>query len=88
MLLDAGVDCEAVASGLDESTFSAERPEDLALLLAKEKAKLVLVEHPDALVIGADQVAFNEAVVVTTFGKAGDNAAADARKGARDQRAL
>ena len=60
MLLDAGVDCEAVASGLDESTFSAERPEDLALLLAKEKAKLVLVEHPDALVIGADQVAFNE----------------------------
>ena len=69
MLVDAGVECEAVASGLDERRFAADRPEELALLLAREKAKLVLQGHPDALVIGADQVAFNEE---GSFGKPRD----------------
>lgn len=60
MLVDAGVECEAVDSGLDESKFSSQRPEDLALILAREKAKRVQALRPDAIVIGADQVAFNE----------------------------
>ncbi|MEC7242873.1 MAG: Maf family protein, partial [Myxococcota bacterium] len=71
MLQDAGVVCDAVASGLDESRFQADSPKALALLLAREKAKQVHLQNPGAITIGADQVAFNEE---GSFGKPRDPA--------------
>ena len=42
---------------IDEAPWSGESPESTALRLAREKAQKVGVAHPDALVIGCDQVA-------------------------------
>jgi septum formation protein len=42
---------------IDETPFDGEKPEDTALRLAEQKAKKVALRHPDALVIGCDQVA-------------------------------
>lgn len=57
MLEDAGVACQAIASGFDESSVSAEKPQELAVLLARKKAQIVFESHPGSIVIGADQVA-------------------------------
>ena len=57
LLHDAGVPCEGVAPNIDEALFSAENPEELALLLALEKAQKVADLRPGAIVIAADQVA-------------------------------
>ena len=48
---------DVVAPAVDESARPAERPIDLAMRLALEKAQDVALRHPDAVVIGADQVA-------------------------------
>jgi septum formation protein len=56
MLLDAGIPTKAVAPGVDESTFSEGLPWEIAALRAKAKAEAVFGGHPDAIVIGADQV--------------------------------
>lgn len=40
-----------------EDALAGENPEDLALRLARLKAKAVAAEHPGAVVIGSDQVA-------------------------------
>jgi septum formation protein len=59
LLVNAGVDFEAIAADIDEravqqaSGFSA--PGDIAALLAREKALSVSVRHPGRFVIGADQ---------------------------------
>jgi septum formation protein len=42
---------------IDETPRSAESPRDLALRLALEKARAVARRHPQAVVIGSDQVA-------------------------------
>lgn len=44
---------------IDESRQPGETPEQLVARLACEKAKAVAQRHPDALVIGSDQVAVN-----------------------------
>lgn len=41
---------------VDESPLSGETPEALARRLAKRKAAVIAAEHPDAWVIGSDQV--------------------------------
>jgi septum formation protein len=46
-----------VAPEVDETPRPAEAPASLALRLALAKAKAVAANHPDALVIGSDQVA-------------------------------
>ncbi|MDD5280589.1 nucleoside triphosphate pyrophosphatase [Acidithiobacillus sp.] len=46
-----------VASQVDESPLPEETPEQLVARLALAKAHAVLVHHPEALVIGADQMA-------------------------------
>ncbi len=46
-----------VAPGVDETRRAAERPLALAVRLARAKAEGVAVQHPDAWVIGSDQVA-------------------------------
>ena len=48
---------EVVAPRVDESVRPDELPADLALRLALEKAQAVALHYPDAVVIGADQVA-------------------------------
>ncbi|HQT26336.1 MAG TPA: Maf family nucleotide pyrophosphatase [Burkholderiales bacterium] len=48
---------EIVSPDIDETPEPHERPEETALRLAKAKARKVGSDHPDALVIGCDQVA-------------------------------
>ena len=45
------------APGVDETRRSGERPRDLVVRLARAKASAVALHHPDAWVIGSDQVA-------------------------------
>ncbi len=48
---------EVVAPDVDESPLPGEAPRALALRLALSKARAVAVRHPEAVVIGSDQVA-------------------------------
>jgi septum formation protein len=48
---------ETVAPGVDETPIPGESPADLSLRLAVAKAQAVSAAHPDAVVIGSDQVA-------------------------------
>ena len=48
---------EVQSPGVDETARPEERPVDLALRLALEKARAVALRHPQAVVIGSDQVA-------------------------------
>ncbi|MBM3567055.1 MAG: hypothetical protein FJX42_13200, partial [Alphaproteobacteria bacterium] len=56
----AGIPFSAEASGLDEGTlklrFAGRPAEEVALALAEAKAGLVSARHPQALVLGADQI--------------------------------
>ncbi|WP_118134188.1 nucleoside triphosphate pyrophosphatase [Oceanicella sp. SM1341] len=62
MLRDAGVSFEAVGAAVDEDAMKAAlraedlRPRDIADALAEAKALKISRRHPEALVIGADQV--------------------------------
>jgi septum formation protein len=48
---------EVAAPDVDETPHVGESPRDLALRLALAKARAVAVRHPQAVVIGSDQVA-------------------------------
>jgi septum formation protein len=48
---------EAVAPNVDESPLPHETARETSLRLAKTKAHAVAASHPDALIIGSDQVA-------------------------------
>ncbi|MBA4195684.1 MAG: septum formation inhibitor Maf [Comamonadaceae bacterium] len=52
-----GLPFEVVAPGVDETPLPTETPRDLALRLALAKARAVARAHPEAVVIGSDQVA-------------------------------
>jgi len=60
MLSKAGLDFETMAPRVDEAAFKVSRPTlsgaELASALATAKALEVSARHPDAMVIGADQV--------------------------------
>lgn len=58
---------------VDEAPLTGETPEQLVARLAEAKARAVAANHPDALIIGSDQVAVNEGVIL---GKPGDHARA------------
>ncbi len=49
----------ACASSVDESALPGESPETLVSRLARDKAKAVAAEYPDALIIGSDQLAID-----------------------------
>lgn len=55
MLTQAGVKFWVVPSKIDENTYRADNAEDLASMLAQEKALDVSRKNPQALVIGSDQ---------------------------------
>lgn len=54
----------------DESALEGESPEESALRLSEAKARAVAANHPDALIIGSDQVACLDGQV---FGKPGNH---------------
>jgi septum formation protein len=59
LLANAGLEYEAVTADIDErgiqSGSNLSNPREIALLLAREKAKAVSVNRPESHVIGADQ---------------------------------
>lgn len=57
LLARLGLPFTAISPDIDETPLPGERPTDLALRLSIAKAQKVAVLHPDALVIGSDQVA-------------------------------
>src|SRR5438128_6694082 len=57
LLARLGIPFETVPPRVDEQAHVAERPAETALRLAEQKARAVADAHPDALVIGSDQVA-------------------------------
>ena len=59
ILEGAGIPFEAIAADFDERALEANfsvSPENLAQLLAAEKARIVSQAHPDRFVLGGDQV--------------------------------
>ena len=67
---------KVVAPEVDESARPGEAPADLAWRLALDKARAVAEHHPEAIVIGADQVADLDG---QGLGKPGDHARATAQ---------
>jgi len=63
-------DYEAASPDLDETAWPELPPEELAPLLARKKAEAVSSKYRDALVIGADQLAVLDELVL---GKPGDH---------------
>jgi len=57
MLKRLGLAFAVVPSGIDETPRADETPEALVRRLALDKARHVAVQHPEALVLGADQLA-------------------------------
>jgi septum formation protein len=57
--------------GVDETARPGEPPEKLVVRLAEAKARAVAADHPDALIIGSDQVASLDGAII---GKPGDHA--------------
>ncbi|MED5324236.1 MAG: nucleoside triphosphate pyrophosphatase [Pseudomonadota bacterium] len=61
LLVAAGLEAEITPSGVDEDAvkeqFSMDAPDtDLPMTLAELKARQVATDHPEALVLGADQI--------------------------------
>lgn len=57
LLAKLGLPFQAISPEIDESPVSGEQPHETALRLAQLKAKKIAETHPDALIIGCDQVA-------------------------------
>ena len=57
LLARLGTPFTSVAPGVNESVQAGERPGELVVRLAKAKASAVATAHPEAIVIGSDQVA-------------------------------
>jgi len=59
LLANAGLEFKAITADIDERRVQADsklsNPREIALLLAREKARAVSVGHPGSYVIGADQ---------------------------------
>lgn len=68
LLSRLGLPFEVANPQTDETALPGETPEMLALRLSEAKAKAVASQHPDALIIGSDQVATVDGKV---FGKPG-----------------
>jgi len=60
LLARLNLDFDSEAPGVDETPLANEQPTDTASRLALAKAQAVRGRHPDALIIGSDQVAICE----------------------------
>jgi MAF protein len=65
-----GLAFDTASPDIDERVLEGESPEDLVLRLAESKARAIAEQHPDALIIGSDQVAVVDGEIV---GKPGDH---------------
>ena len=65
LLSRLGVFFHTDAPDVDEAALPNEDPEDLVARLAQSKARAVGQRHPDALIIGSDQVAVFGSTVLT-----------------------
>ena len=70
LLARLGLPFETEAPGVPESQIEGELPMDRALRLALAKAQAVAARHPDALIIGSDQVAAADPGVLEKPGNA------------------
>lgn len=64
LLARLGLPFTTVAPAIDESPRPEEAPADTALRLAEAKARAAASAHPDALIVGSDQVADFEGVAI------------------------
>ena len=64
-----GVVYECISPEIDESPQGELHADDLAKRLAFEKAKVISEQHPNAIVIGSDQVAWREGAPDIFIGK-------------------
>lgn len=71
-----GIPFVTFAPGVDEAALPGETPAQTAIRLAEAKARAAAPAHPDALIVGSDQVA---ACGLTPIGKPGGQAAAVAQ---------
>lgn len=69
MLMDAGLTVHTESPGVDERTVTSTDPAALARELARRKARAVADRHPESLVLGADQVAWDPRAPEAPFGK-------------------
>ncbi len=65
-----GLPFEVASPQTDESRWPGESPEAMALRLSEAKARAVAGAHPDALIIGSDQVATVDGLI---YGKPGSH---------------
>jgi predicted house-cleaning NTP pyrophosphatase (Maf/HAM1 superfamily) len=63
------LDYQSIVPDIDESPQGENHADDLAKRLAFEKAKAISEQHPDAIVIGSDQVAWREGAPDIFIGK-------------------
>ncbi|MCM8596803.1 Maf family nucleotide pyrophosphatase [Accumulibacter sp.] len=73
LLARLGLPFEIATPAVDETLRPDERPEAAALRLAEAKARAAVADHPEALIIGSDQVAVLDG---EAFGKPGDHESA------------
>jgi len=71
-----GLPFTIAVSDVDETRRPDESPQELVVRLAETKARAVVADHPNALIIGSDQVAYLEGRVI---GKPGGRAQAIAQ---------
>ncbi|MGB5347253.1 MAG: nucleoside triphosphate pyrophosphatase [Woeseia sp.] len=64
-------DFDVIAPNVDEAALTADTPLQLAALLARTKAETVLPQHRKSIIIGSDQLAVRDGIVI---GKPGDHA--------------
>ncbi len=64
------LDFEAISPNIDEMAQNGELPEELVARLSLMKAREVAKDHPDALIIGSDQVAVLDGSII---GKPGNH---------------
>lgn len=63
------LDYRCIAPDIDESAMGELHADDLAKRLAYEKAHVISAKHPNAIVIGSDQVAWREHAPYDFIGK-------------------
>ena len=73
LLQQLGLEFTTAAPDIDESALPGEKPPELVTRLAEQKARAVAETHPEALIIGSDQVA---CVNGSILGKPGSRAKA------------
>ncbi|MDH5357356.1 MAG: Maf-like protein [Gammaproteobacteria bacterium] len=70
LLTKLGLPFISVSPDIDENPIANEQPEQLVKRLSENKAQAIAIQHPDALIIGSDQVAVLDG---TILGKPGNH---------------